>query len=305
MFYQNYAALDGSIVARDNEEQVRNAITLHPYKDHRYIYDTAQYLYMNKLTKLKEKLFIQVSDISAMDILIKENRDSDIDYMDTWLKESDSNLSRTDIPFWSSFDKCSIYLHSIFNEKSSSKPPKNTLERHHLNVLLKRVIEKDKQRKYYGSAIYQTINPRHGADTIVQVKVCCFHHKPRRRQFLIHQAYSKIETHEGKGGILVNETPYLDSITKVNFIIPLSGRTETFGRFMENFEMSFLRHKENVSLFIILYKDQRKEQHSDIFLVSNLVQNLKENYPQYRILLIQKIGSFHRGVALQEASEFF
>ena len=103
----------------------------------------------------------------------------------------------------------------------------------------------------------------------------------------------------------MKETPYLDSITKVNFIIPLSGRTETFRRFMENFEMSFLRHKENVSLFIILYKDQRKEQHSDIFLVSNLVQNLKENYPQYRILLIKKIDSFHRGVALQEASEFF
>ena len=55
----------------------------------------------------------------------------------------------------------------------------------------------------------------------------------------------------------------------------------------------------------MLYKDQREEQHSDIFLISNLVKNLKENYPQYRILLIQKIGSFHRGVALQEASDFF
>ena len=203
LFYQNYEALDGSIVARDNEEQVINALTLHPYKDHRYIYDTTQYLYMNKLTKLKEKLFIHALDITAMDILIKENRTSNIDYTDTWLKENETSLSRTDIPIWCSFDQYNIYSHSVFNEKSSSKPPKNTLERHHLKVLLKRVIEKDKQRKYYGSATYQTINPRYSADTLVQVKVCCFHHKPRRRQFFIHQAYSKIETHEGKGGILV------------------------------------------------------------------------------------------------------
>ena len=103
----------------------------------------------------------------------------------------------------------------------------------------------------------------------------------------------------------MNGTSNLASTMKVNFIIPLSGRVETFRRFVENFEMSFLRHKENVSLFVILYKDQRKEQHSDIFLINNLVQNLKKNYPEYKILLIQKFGSFHRGVALQEASEYF
>ena len=250
LFYQNYEAFDGSIVARDNAEQVINALTLHPYKDHRYIhYDTAQYLYKNKLTKLKKKLFIQALDITAMDILIKENQASNIDFMDTWLKENETTLSRTDIPIWSSFDQYYIYSHSIFNEKSSSKPPKNTLECHHLKVLIKRVIEKDKQRKYYGSAIYQTINPRYGADTIVQVKVCCFHHKPRRRQFFIHQAYSKIETHEGKVGILVNETPYLDSIIKVNFIIPLSGRAETFRRFVKNFEM-----KGDSGLILVMVK---------------------------------------------------
>ena len=129
LFYQNYGALDGSIVARDNEEQVRNALTLHPYKDHTYVYDSAQYLNMNKLTKLKEKLFNQTLDIKSMDILIKENRASNIDNVDTWIKETNAILSRTDVPIWSSFDKYSIYSHSISNEKSSSKPPKNTLER--------------------------------------------------------------------------------------------------------------------------------------------------------------------------------
>ena len=51
LFYQNY---NGSIQPEEHEKEIDEALTLHPFKDHRYLYKTRQYLHQTKLTQLKE-----------------------------------------------------------------------------------------------------------------------------------------------------------------------------------------------------------------------------------------------------------
>ena len=295
--------MQGSIIARTHEEQVKNSFTLHPYKDSRYVYDTEHYLRLNRLQNLKKRVKNLESEIMSMNTFLGESTASTSDGVTSWsLKRHSLIRSRSDVPLWSSFDRYSVYSHASFNEKSSLRPPKDTVQRTHVNELYKKVIGKNKKVEYSGTGIYQFISPRHGADTIVQVKACCFQKKPRRTQFFLHQGYSEIEAYEGKIESVWDESSPTDSHTRVNFIIPLYGRTKTFRRFLQNFDHSFLSYNENVSLFVIMYTDQNKEHSDETY---NLVKHLKDKYQKHKIILIQKNGSFHRGVALQEASDYF
>ena len=74
LFYQNYQALQGSIEPADHEQQIKEALTLHPYKDHRYIYSTKQYLHQTNVTRLKKIEKNIKDDIVQMDKMIKDER---------------------------------------------------------------------------------------------------------------------------------------------------------------------------------------------------------------------------------------
>ncbi|XP_066507807.1 chondroitin sulfate synthase 3 [Hoplias malabaricus] len=83
---------------------------------------------------------------------------------------------------------------------------------------------------------------------------------------------------------------------KVHFLVPLTGRYDTFLRFMDNFETICLISNQNVKLIIILVENdsnQDKEKHLD------LVKEYHNKYPKADLSVIPMTGEFSRGLALE------
>ena len=66
LFFQNYHDLQGSIVPNRNKDQVEKAITLHPFKDHKYMYRMKQYQHQAKIRQLKAKMMNLTDSIEEM-----------------------------------------------------------------------------------------------------------------------------------------------------------------------------------------------------------------------------------------------
>ena len=342
LFHQNYKALNGTIDVNQQKQQIRTALTLHPYKNHLYLYDTAQYLLIDKIKQLKEKMFNLTRDIEFMDNMINKQNERFIeefqllpDVQEKLLNNMDVKFmgsatgmkyemspeksllskiigdfgasSRDLVPEWSSFDKYNFYSHTIVNKKASSVPPFNTVEKNHIRLLFHKLTAGVRtKRKFSIKSEYQVLNPKTFVVTIANVRECCFHRRSHKKQYIVKQSLSKLEAIE-KGtlfpGIGESRSNRLINNEQVNFIILLSGRSTTFHKFMDNFETEFLRHKENVSMLVILYNEERKQRTSE--LMYNTIQKVNRDYPEKTIRLIQRNGPFHRGVALQEASKYF
>lgn len=84
----------------------------------------------------------------------------------------------------------------------------------------------------------------------------------------------------------------------INFILPLSGRQETFGRFMRNYEDIVLKTDEAVTLIVVLYLDSKNP--LDYTNSESLIKYYIDQYGK-EIKLVQ-MGStlFSRGAALTE-----
>lgn len=83
---------------------------------------------------------------------------------------------------------------------------------------------------------------------------------------------------------------------RIVFIIPLAGRSETFMRFLRNFEQVALKQDQRTDLLVSMYIDP-----SDSPLIRGLLDHLRLHYPQNRINYLQLHGNFSRGVALDRA----
>ncbi|XP_049531022.1 chondroitin sulfate synthase 1 isoform X2 [Anopheles darlingi] len=84
---------------------------------------------------------------------------------------------------------------------------------------------------------------------------------------------------------------------RVVFILPLSGRSETFKRFLRNFEEVALRQEDQrTDLLVALYVEAPESSE----LITQLL-NLRARYPGSRINYLPLTGNFSRGVALDRA----
>lgn len=85
---------------------------------------------------------------------------------------------------------------------------------------------------------------------------------------------------------------------KINFILPLAGRHEVFGRFMKNYEEIVFKFNEAVTLIVVLYLDSNNP--LDYRNAESLIEYYTNSYGQ-EIKVVQ-MGStrFSRGAALTE-----
>ena len=125
---------------------------------------------------------------------------------------------------------------------------------------------------------------------------------------MVRQTFSALETME-EGQLLsdIEESLYISNRLidneMINFVIPLFGRTTMLYRYMDTFKNSFLEHNENVSVLVMMYSEEGKSNTSA--LINKAIEELSGEYPDKAIRLIQRNGSFNRGVALEEASTYF
>ncbi|XP_013140616.1 PREDICTED: chondroitin sulfate synthase 1 [Papilio polytes] len=85
---------------------------------------------------------------------------------------------------------------------------------------------------------------------------------------------------------------------RINFIMPLSGRQETFGRFMKNYEDIVLKTDQVVSLIIVLYLDSKNP--VDYVNAQSLVKYYTDMYSKDIRIIQMGSTTFSRGAALTE-----
>ncbi|XP_062870131.1 chondroitin sulfate synthase 3 isoform X2 [Trichomycterus rosablanca] len=180
---------------------------------------------------------------------------------------------------------------------------------------------------------YKRVNPLHGAQYILDLLLLYKRHKgrkvtvPVRRHVYLQQSFSRpffTEPEELDVGELVEAinsdfqsfsllsnsfkifSPFQFSDStkemrehaqkKLHILVPLTGRYETFVRFMDNFEKVCLILNQNVKLIIILVDNdtnQEREKHLE------LIKEYHNKYPKADLSVIPMTGEFSRGLALE------
>ncbi|XP_033120769.1 chondroitin sulfate synthase 1-like [Anneissia japonica] len=234
-----------------------------------------------------------------------------------------------DVLAWQFLSKFTFSEKTDLPRKSNSKSLISAMEDIILQIMLLtnansmkvgRVI--DFKEILYG---YSRVVPHYGVDYILDLLLIYNKHKgktrklPVRRHIYVQQAFGEIEFIDndeiskkfGKGpesldlnsrNILspVKSLYYLNQRRQVkeaiHFIMPLSGRYETFQRFMSNFEQTCLLPRENVKLLVVLFKAPENDPSSEI---EQLIASYQVRYPWTELRVLHAIGVFSRGLALQ------
>ncbi|KAG5272672.1 hypothetical protein AALO_G00168100 [Alosa alosa] len=183
---------------------------------------------------------------------------------------------------------------------------------------------------------YRRVDPLHGAEYILDLLLLYKKHKgrkvtvPVRRHAYLQQSFSRpffteaeeldvselvdaINTESQSFSFLSNSLKIFApfqlpdaaremrerSQKKVHILVPLTGRYDTFARFMDNFERTCLLPNQNVKLTVILVdndSNQDREKHLD------LIKEFHNKYPKGDLSVIPMTGDFSRGLALELGS---
>ena len=282
LFFQNYKGLQGSIEPNHNKDQVEKAITLHPFKDHKYIYGMKQYQHQAKIRELKAKMMNITDYIEEMNKQIESH------------SQKQGHQSRDEILRWSFLkeNKYFPYIEQIV-------PSRHFLDllKKHLKLLNRWISDNTKpivsSFKHFNYG-YQALNPKYGETTIINEQVQFSQSNSTNRQYKIVQRFGELEL-DG-----IEDT---ESNKKVNFVIPLYGRPEPFLRFIKTFENVALKTNESVSLSVVFFRDGKtKAQYKEI---DRMIHQLSTKYHSHDSHLIPLQGSFQRAIAFQKAVSLF
>ncbi|KAM7393445.1 hypothetical protein PAMA_008206 [Pampus argenteus] len=182
---------------------------------------------------------------------------------------------------------------------------------------------------------YYRVDPMHGAEYVLDLLLLYKKHKgrkitvPVRRHAYLQQSFSRpffteteqldvaelvaaINSESQSLSFLSNSLKFLSpfqfyessremweqSQKKINILVPLSGRYDTFVRFMENFEKVCLIPKQNVKLSVILVDNESNLNRPHI----ELMKDYYNRYPQADLSVVPMTGNFSRGLALELGS---
>uniref|UniRef100_A0A0A9XJK2 Hexosyltransferase n=1 Tax=Lygus hesperus TaxID=30085 RepID=A0A0A9XJK2_LYGHE len=97
--------------------------------------------------------------------------------------------------------------------------------------------------------------------------------------------------------LAMSQTESYESINDrtINFILPLSGRFDTFRRFVQNFETVCLNNREKVSLMVIMFPS---EQENTTQRIIDTIRGLQKQYPNTQIRYVSLYENFARARAL-------
>ena len=166
---------------------------------------------------------------------------------------------------------------------------------------------------------YNKVNPVSNVEYIFNLKVCCLGNTQGilddKRSYWIRRNFSEFETFEEELDKVRDHTkkPELSHAvakdsnatvkTRVNFVVPLAGKVPQFMEFMNIFENSFLQHKENVSLLVVLFWEEKNKKETRNLI--SIIAEIRNRFPEFRIQLVTEKGEFNRGVALNIGASFF
>ena len=260
LFYHNFSGeIDPKNVAFP--EVMRQAITLHPVKEVESIFEI-------HTEKLRFKHLQLRSSLPSR-------------------HESKGNSFQT----WD-------YIDHLFHYSSANSNPKRGLNVHwrkslslnHIEIMMN--VKKESRGKSvdlkglnYG---YFRVNQLRGVDYILDMYLVYRKHQGKKYSSTVHkhvhasQSFSRLE---------MKKIESRDPEAMVNIVVPLSGRLNTFRKFLENFR-SLYSIDSHITLAVIMFPETEETQEAK----SYLVEMMREKYP---VRLAQLAGTFSRAAALQ------
>ena len=322
LFYQNYKNLNGSVDPEENKYDIKEAITLHPFKNHTYLYQMQQYVHKQKMISLQrlEKKIEKDKSILLAEHLANGTQNLQTNKVQDYENSMDSS-ERQLVNKWTAYKGKSYFSHAEFN-------PKHAIEEPYLKNLIDTIFESEKQygeeMRKYGEIFYVKnfeFGYKHishfGIQYILHLKVCCPKAKNRtladQQTYWIRRNLSFLDVSEDKAVASNNSSKQIlhfpDRFTEIeifpliNFIIPLSGKLLPFLRFIKIFERSFLKQEKQVSLLVVLFWNYSNQKES--WEIISSIKQLKRQYFSFHIELIQRKGEFSRGIALNVGASMF
>lgn len=152
---------------------------------------------------------------------------------------------------------------------------------------------------------YRRVDPLHGADFVFDLLLLYKKFKgrrvtvPVRRHAYLQQSFGRLQLIEddalgqledGVNSTLRSEKRF------VHVILPLSGRSSTFQRFVDLFEKTCLKTGELIKLYIVLYSSTNATDDEAIRVSSRRLQDAYAR--SHEIRLFELSGNFSRGAAL-------
>ena len=253
LFYQHYKTLNGSIEPAGQEKRIAKALTLHPYKDHVYLYKTRQYLHQTNMTQLIEHKEMPEGSIEEMKDTVGNDSGSQIDI------ENDASRTKGDIFQWRiAKGKKKRYYENVGRRRvlihENNAINKNL---HLLNKWLRGNGKGRRQKSFLTDEnyIHQAVHPIGGHMNIVNAEVPSeVTRKKENRTYVVNQRFGELEV----DGVKCMDNKEKGS-KRINFVIPLCGKNDTSYIFMKTFEETCLKTGENVSLLVALFWNEKYE----------------------------------------------
>ena len=333
LFFHNYKEEKGSFTYSLNKVDLSQAITLHPIKEPAHQYRVHNYLLEQHISSLRHKSLLLHRELRSLDNLLGEQYPSvshKLGYQASLMKFVPSE--EEDVLDWEFFTR-PIYSASDFNPKRGMPGHLRTGLDDVILQTLQIVNSNSRQRGrnidfkeiLYG---YRRLNPFFSSDYILDLLLIFRKHKgrrmtvPVRRHAYLQQNFGAIEFledlypsySERQSSRSSSTYPFAHLFTNSRFaertnidktqevihiILSLSGRYETFRRFMQNFEQVVLHAKENVRLNIVLF-DSTDD--TALQKTINLIMHYQQRYGANKIELIEANGAFSRAKALKLGS---
>ncbi|KAI8507303.1 Chondroitin sulfate synthase 1 [Branchiostoma belcheri] len=320
IFFNDYKHYHMGRIEELRTSVINRAITLHPNKRPEYQYKLHNTFLSMKLVDLRERVLALYRESSSMSSLLRQpprGLVSTLGKRPSFTRYRPRHVS--DVPVWEYFTRTTSYEYAAKNGQPSRgirKPIKEAID-----GAMQKVIENinagsarsRRTVKYndlkYG---YWQVNPQEGVRYLLHSYLTLreYHryHARRtltvRKQVVVQQAFQPVEfveqnsfNHEN-----VNLKTFADAT--VHIIVPLTGRTTTFERFMSSYEKVCLQTNENAKLLIVLFKDPNEAEHESE-QVQQRISTYQVKYPEAYIKVVTVEREFSRGLALDiGASQF-
>ena len=309
LFYHNQSksqAFHGNL----DTKSVRKAITLHPVKQPAYMYRLHSHFMSTKVNDLQHQAVKLQRTLKNMDKFLNSN----ISTLPTEVKTSLQNpkdfhhqVSSNYVELWDMFTAQKFYSDITLQppETGMRDPLKDGLN--HVLGQTMGLINEEARKVLHRSLEFKKLNhgyirihPLYGAQYIMDMLMKYHRHiGHNRRRMDVHVRHHAF-LQQPFGNLIYRAEPHSSKTQTVHFILPLTGRLETFRRFMNTFEEVCLKKGESVKLLVVYFPSVSPPDQHKIVLHEYQVK-----YPGSDLLWIDAMGDFSRGFALSLGANQF
>ncbi len=299
MFYQNFERPERIFADSLRKSPFRNAITVHPIKEPSYMLHLHHHYLMSDFLNRQHRAAVLSHRLRKIQNILRDSRNKTRYFQKSYFHGLLPSNSSTHWEFCNS-----QYLYGL------SEPPLSWVSgpilqgvwglkyaaMNNINMEARRLFKSQETFKKMHLATLR-INPTLGLqlaislETLLKPLTTTHDRFPRRAQHSSHfqQSFAPLWKNT-----LSEIFPSESHKPKIHFIVPLTGRFDTFLRFLNSFEEAFLNHELAVCLLVVYFPDvSPPEKHKKVF------EEFRAKHPEVQLIWSELLGEFSRSRALE------